>query len=69
MHLKYIFLVVYRFADDISNATEAPTELQHMLDDLNRESKKVDLKMNKSKTMIMFNDKVTPKPLKLMERI
>jgi len=40
-----------------------------MLDDLNRKSKKVGLKKNKSKTMIMFNDKVTPKPLKLMERI
>ena len=36
-----------RFADDISNTTEAPTELQQMLDDLNRESKIVGLKMNK----------------------
>ena len=36
-----------RFADDISNTTEAPTELQQMLNDLNRESKKVGFKMNK----------------------
>ena len=34
-----------------------------MLDDWNRESKKVGLKMNKSKTMIMFNDKVTPQAI------
>merc|ERR1711989_16583 len=54
-----------RFADDISNTTEAPTELQQMLDDLNRESKKVGLKMNKSKTMIMFNGQVTPQDIKI----
>ena len=36
-----------RLADDISNTTEAPTELQQMLADLNRESQKVGLKMNK----------------------
>ena len=54
-----------RFADDISNTTEASTELQQMLDNLNRESKKVVLKMYKSKTMIMFNDKVNPQAIKI----
>ena len=57
-----------RFADDISYTTEALTGLQQMLDVLNKESKKVGLKLNKSKTMIMFNDKATPKPLKLTGR-
>jgi len=35
-----------RFAYDISNTTEVPTELQQ-ISDLNKESKKVGVKMNK----------------------
>ena len=48
-----------RLADDISNIPENAEELQQMLTDLKRESMKIGLKMNKTKTKIMFNDKVT----------
>ena len=44
-----------RFADDIILISETPEELQVMLNDLNRESLKVGLKMNRSKTKVMFN--------------
>ena len=37
------------FADDISTTTENTAELRQMLTDLNRESIKVGLKMNKTK--------------------
>ena len=54
-----------RFADDISMTTGKAEELQNMLTDLNRESKKVGLQMNQSKTKVMFNDKVTPKDIEI----
>ena len=54
-----------RFADDISMTTEASDELQNMLSDLNREIKKVGLKMNRTKTKVMFNDKVQKKVIQV----
>ena len=54
-----------RFCDDINTATETPTELQELLTDLNRESMKVGLRMNRTKTKVMFNDKVTPKTIEI----
>ena len=45
-----------RFADDIVLVSEDPGELQEMLEQLNTESKAVGLKMNLSKTQVMFND-------------
>ena len=36
-----------------------------MLTDLNKESMKIGLKINKTKTKIMFNDKVTPNEIKI----
>ena len=50
-----------RFADDIVLLSESADELQQLINDLNRESLKVGLKMNKKKTKVMFNSRV---PLK-----
>ena len=52
------FLNNLRFVNDIALISESAEELQEMLNDLNRESLKVGLKMNKSKTKVMFNDNV-----------
>ena len=57
-----------RFADNISNTSENAEELQQMLTDLNRESMKIGLKMNKTKTKIMFNEKVTSNEIKIVEK-
>ena len=46
-----------RFADDIVLLSNYAEHLQEMLNDLNRESLKVGLKMHKGKTRVMFNDK------------
>ena len=54
-----------RFADDISTTTESSEELQKMLNDLNRESIKVGLKMNRKKTKVMFNNKVPQKVIQI----
>ena len=54
-----------RFADDIILISETPEELQIMLNDLNRESLKVGLKMNRSKTKIMFNRNANKLNIKL----
>ena len=45
-----------RFADDIFLCTETPQELQHMLQELSDESRRMDLKMNITKTMVMVVD-------------
>ena len=49
------YLSNLRFADDIVLFSESAIGLQQMLEELNRESLKVGLKMNKKKTKIMFN--------------
>ena len=43
--------------------------IQDMMTDLNRESKKVGLKMNKTKTKVMFNNKVPKKPIEIEDEI
>ena len=59
------YLSNLRFADDISTTTETSEELQKMLNDLNKESMKVGLKMNRTKTKVMFNDKVPKKLIQI----
>ena len=54
-----------RFADDIVLISETAEDLQEMVSDLNKESLKVGLKMNKSKTKVMFNSKVQSKAIKI----
>ena len=54
-----------RFADDIVLIAESVEELQEMLNDLNRESLRVGLKMNKSKTKVMFNDNMQSEEIKI----
>ena len=54
-----------RFADDIIVVAKNPTELQQMLNDLHSRSTKVGLKMNKSKTKVMFNNLTLPADIKI----
>ena len=54
-----------RFADDIVITTGTPEELQTMLTDLDRESKKVDLKIDRKKTKVMFNENVPQKVIEI----
>ena len=54
-----------RFANDIATTTENAEELQQMLTDLSRESMKMGLKMNKTKTKVMFIDRVTSNEIKI----
>ena len=49
------YLSNLRFADDIVLFSNNGDELQQMIEDLNRESVRVGLKMNMQKTKIMFN--------------
>ena len=46
-----------RFADDVVLISNNAEHHQEMLNDINRESLKVGLKMYKGKTRVMFNDK------------
>ena len=48
------------FADDIILVAKTPKELQQMLEDLQSMSKEIGLKMNKSETKLMFNNKTKP---------
>ena len=50
------FLSNLRFADDIFLCTETPQELQHMLQELSDESRRMGLKMNIAKTKVMVVD-------------
>ena len=50
------FLSHRRFADDIFLCTETPQELQHMLQELSDESRRMGLKMNITKTKVMVVD-------------
>jgi len=49
-----------RFADDIILVGKTPKDLQQMLEDLHAMSERIGLKLNNSKTKIMFNTKTTP---------
>ena len=51
--MKREFLSNLRFADDIFLCTETPQELQQMLQELSDESRRMGLKMNIAKTMVM----------------
>ena len=59
------YLSNLRFADDILGSSEKPPELQTMLTDLNTENKKVGLKMNKTKTNVMFNSTAQKEPIEI----
>ena len=50
------FVSNLRFADDISLCTEIPQELQHMLQELSDESRRMGLKMHIAKTTVMVVD-------------
>ena len=50
------FLSHLRFADDIFLCTETPQELQHMLQELSDESRRMGFKMNITKTKVMVVD-------------
>ena len=50
------FLSSLRFADDIFLCTETPQELQHMLQELSDESRRMGLKMNIAETKVMVID-------------
>ena len=50
------FLSNLRFADDIFLCTETPQELQHMLQELSDETRRMGLKMNIAKTKVMVVD-------------
>ena len=50
------FLSNLRFADDIFLCTETSQELQHMLQELSDESRRMGLKMNIAKTKVMVVD-------------
>ena len=54
-----------RFADDIVIISRDTAELEEMLSDLNNESRKVGLKMNMSKTKVMFNMYADNKEMKI----
>ena len=55
-----------RFADDIVLMSESGEELQMMLGDLNRESRKIGLKMNMGKTKVMFNENAVREEIRIM---
>ena len=44
---------------------EKTAKLQQMLTDFYRETMKIGLKMNKTKTKVMFNDRITPNEIKI----
>ena len=49
-------LINLRFADDILLCTETPQELQHMLQELSDEIRRMGLKMNIANTKVMVVD-------------
>lgn len=61
----WLQLTHLRFADDIVIMAETPEVLEHMLNTLNNESKKIGLYMNLSKTKVMTNG--IQSPIKLLE--
>ena len=59
------YLSNLRFADDIVLFSDSGEELQQMMAELNRESLKVGLKMNRKKTKVMFNSFIQPQQIKI----
>ncbi|XP_063635113.1 uncharacterized protein LOC134805838 [Cydia splendana] len=57
------YITHLRFADDIVVMAKSMEELSMMLDDLNRVSQRVGLKMNMDKTKLMSNANVVPIPV------
>jgi hypothetical protein len=49
-----------RYADDIVILSKSPKQLKTMIEELNKESKKIGLKINCEKTKIMFNKFINP---------
>ena len=56
MKIDREFLTNLRFADDIFLCTETLQDLQHMLQELCDESRRIGLKMNIAKTKVMVVD-------------
>ena len=54
-----------RFADDIVLFSDSGEDLQKMMEELNTESLKVGLKMNRKKTKVMFNQFIQPHRIKV----
>ncbi|KAG6440870.1 hypothetical protein O3G_MSEX001526 [Manduca sexta] len=59
------YITHLRFADDIVVLAESLEDLSTMLEDLNRVSQQVGLKMNMDKTKIMSNVHVVPTPIEV----
>ena len=57
MKIDAAFLTNIRFADDIFLCTQTPLYLQHMLQELSNESRRMDLKMNIANTEMMVVNK------------
>ncbi|KAL0901059.1 hypothetical protein ABMA27_006382 [Loxostege sticticalis] len=57
------YITHLRFADDIVVMAESLEDLGAMLEDLNRVSQQVGLRMNMDKTKVMSNTHVAPTPL------
>jgi hypothetical protein len=57
------YMTHLRFADDIVVMAETLEDLSRMLEDLNRVSQQVGLKINMDKTKIMSNSRVVPTPI------
>ena len=58
-----------RFADDIILFSDSANQLQQMVNELNRESLKVGLKMNKKKTKVMFNSLVQEERIEIQDEV
>jgi len=63
------YLSHLRFADDIIEVACSPDELESGLQELSDASTKVRLKMNFSKTKVMFNQFVQPKEIKVRGKV
>jgi len=63
------YLSNLRFADDIIEVACSPDELESKLQELSDASTKVGLKMNFSKTKVMFNQFVQPKEIKVSGKV
>ena len=58
-----------RFADDIVLFSESVYELQLLINELNTESLKVGLKMNKKKTKVMYNNQVQVEQIQVQDEV
>ena len=62
------YLTDLRFADDIVLISEKGEELQQMIEELHRESRRVGLSMNMKKTKVMFNDHAQKQQINIMNQ-